>query len=291
MIVLAPGIVVPPASSPATDYPVIGWRNVLTGSNVSATSAEIGRPVSDIVNPATHLYWQATSTAEQYLSLDNLSEPVDYVGIAGHNLGSAACLVSVEWWDGFSWAEAIPPTALAGDDPAMFLFTAREPGASLPTVAANFVAGLYAYEASTYANGHLRLRIQSGTEAARIAVMYVGRALVMERRIYAGHTPLPLGREVSVANGVSESGRFLGRVVSRETRASAAPFRLLSPAWVREHLDPFLAAAKTRPFFFAWRPSSYPREVGYAWLTNDPKPVPETPSNLMAVELQMGGIA
>ena len=44
-------------------------------------------------------------------------------------------------------------------------------------------------------------------------------------------------------------------------------------SWYRDNIDPMLTAQPRRPFFFAWDPQNFPREVGYAWLTNNPVPV------------------
>lgn len=125
----------------------------------------------------------------------------------------------------------------------------------------------------------------------RAAVIYCGKSLVLERRIYVGHTPLTDGRQSQIISNRSESGNFLGRVVLGQTRASKIPLSLISPDWFRANMRPFLAAAVEVPFFFAWRPQSYPLEVGFAWLVEDPEPAPVGPANLLAFDLTVGGIA
>jgi hypothetical protein len=102
--------------------------------------------------------------------------------------------------------------------------------------------------------------------------------------------PLPDARRVSVANNRSESGNFLGRIVLGEWRESRVPLSLITPEWFRANMRPFLKHAAELPFFFAWRPGTYPAESGYAWFTGDPDPAPAGPSNLIAVVWTMGGI-
>lgn len=256
----------------SADLPIIGWHNLVTSTNVAATSADVNHPASNLGNPATHLYWLADDDVsppndDQYLTVTtNFSGEIDYVAIAGHNLGSAQGLVSVEGFIAAAWQEIVAPSLLAGDGPALFRFTAQV----LPQV---------------------RLRLQPGNADPRVAVLYAGKLLVMQTGLYAGHTPMPHARKVKTVDGVSESGKFLGQIVTRETRQNAAKFQLLTPDWYRTNFDPFLAQAKGVPFFFAWRPDTYPDEVGYCWLTNDPEPVPEPPSNLLTVELRMRGVA
>ena len=64
----------------------------------------------------------------------------------------------------------------------------------------------------------------------------------------------------------------------------------LTPSWYRTNMVPFVEAGRETPFFFAWRPSSYPLEVGYAWLLNDPQMSNQLPNGMVQVELAMGGI-
>ena len=252
------------------DHPVIGWRNLVTASTIAADTADSDFPATNLANPATHLKWQAADTTEQYVTVTfGSSQEVDYVGIARHNLYSAQVPVSIEGNSGSGWTELVPDVIPPGDGPLIFRF------------ASQFLTGV-------------RIRLQEGADSptgpAEMAVVYVGKLLVVERRIYVGHTPMPQGRTSKVTNGMSESGNFLGRVVLQEAVKSSIPLSLLSPAWYRENMDPFMAQAKARPFFFAWRPQSYPYEVGYGWLTNDPMPVPTAPSNLITLSLEVSGV-
>mgnify|MGYP000417419588 FL=1 len=120
-----------------------------------------------------------------------------------------------------------------------------------------------------------------------------GDLLVMERRIYSGHTPISQARKTVVSNNRSESGKFLGRIVTGESRETTASFRLFTPEWTRAHMPAFLLAAEERPFFFVWRPATYPNEVGYVWLVDDPMPTPQDAGsgNLTAFDLKLGGVA
>ena len=54
---------------------------------------------------------------------------------------------------------------------------------------------------------------------------------------------------------------------------------------------PFIVASKEVPFFFAWRPASYPRETGFAWMTNNPKPSNQRSNGMMQISLSMGGVS
>jgi len=252
------------------DNPLIGWQNLITTSNIASTTAALGFPVTNLANPSTNLRWKGTDDeSDEYITITlNVAEDVDYIAVARHNFGSAEIAVSVEIEDDTDsvtvWDEVITPTLLPNDGPALFRFDPQ---------------GIT----------KIRLRLQLGTEVPTAAVVYVGKLLIVQRRIYVGHTPIPYGRVTEVANGRAEAGHYLGRIVTRETTETGVDLRNLTPAWYRANMEPFLKQAQAAPFFFAWRPGTYPREVGYAWLMNDPQPVNQLPNGMMQVELQMSG--
>ncbi len=253
--------------------PVVGWMNQVTAGSVAASSEDPANPVTNIANPSTNLRWVGMPTSPPTedvitISLDGLAD-LDYLGIARHNFGSAGIAVALEYLEPDSspesWVElaAVLP---ATDSPIIFRFAKDQ-----------YVG--------------LRLVLQPGTEAPYIGVVYAGELLVLQRRIYVGHTPITMGVSSKVVNGKSESGDFLGRIVLNEEVGTRVTQNNLTPAWVRTYLIPFLEAARKDPFFFAWRPSDYPAEVGYCWLTNDPQPENMLGNGMMKVDLSMKGIA
>ncbi|QUS40571.1 discoidin domain-containing protein [Tardiphaga alba] len=262
-------VITPPTPDPwpvTADHPLVGWRNIVTTTNVAADTAAAGYPVSNLANPATAQGWRAANDSEQYITVTlGTTEPIDYVGVARHNFGSGNIPVSIEINIDGNWVEAVEERMLADDSPVMFRFNPAVPSA-------------------------LRVRLQEGDAAPRAAVLYVGRLLVLERKIWVGHTPLPDGIKANVANGRSQSGEFLGDIVLGEWRESVLPLSLISPDWHRLHMRPFLKVAKNTPFFFAWRPEMYPLEVGFCKVINDVAPVPVAPSNLLSFDLTLSGI-
>jgi hypothetical protein len=270
MLVISSAVVLADvADGLSLNHPLIGWHNVVTSLTIDATSEEANYPPSNLANPATHLEWRATSTSEQYLTIStNYLDEIDYVGIVGHNFWSAEIPVSIGYFDTSSppvWVDLVEDVMLPDDGPAIFRFTAQP----LATV---------------------EVRLGAGSDEARAAVVYVGKLLVIERKIYVGHTPMPDGIKSSVVNGRSESGKFLGRIQTGEWRESTIPMSLVSPDWFRTFMRPFLRDGKNLPFFFAWRPEDYPFEVGYGWMTDDPVPAPVGPSNLIAFDIKVSGV-
>lgn len=276
MIVLSQTLVLSAvAETLSLNNPTILYRNFVTASGITATSEAANYPVSNLANPLTHSQaeWRATSTAEQELVF-TISE-LEYIngfGIAGHNLASAEIGLTVEVYTDGAWVEVWDGMP-ASDAPLLF-------------------------RSDLYPVSQVRLTLAAGSEPARIAVVQIAPLLVVQRRIWMGHTPINLGVTSDIVSGMSEAGDFLGRIVLGESTGTAIDLKNLTPDWYRENFDPFIRAAKTQPFFFAWRPVDYPDEIGFCWLTNNPKPVNQrrrrsatgTDHGLMSVQLQVNGI-
>lgn len=256
--------------------PIIGYQNYVTTSNISSTTQETEHPTINLANEATHLYWRGTISSpnsDEYITIiTDTNELLDYVAIARHNFNTALIPVSIEGQQvqAGAWSEIVADMILPNDGPAIFRFSEQ---------------ALYA----------VRIRMQPSMVAVplapEIAVVYVGKLLVLQRRIYVGHTPITMGRQTKVLNGRSESGNFLGRIVLNESRATQVNMSNLIPSWYRANMDPFVEDSVERPFFFAWRPFDYPYEVGYAWMTEDPKPSNQLSNGMMQVSLSLMGIS
>lgn len=257
------------ADALSLNHPVIGWRNVVRSTTIVATNEDTNYPASNLANPATHLEWRANNDGLQYLTITtNEVDPIDYLAVAGHNFCTEEIPTSVEGFIGGVWTEIVEEVMLPDDGPVIYRFAAQ----SLNQV-------------------RLKLVVASDLHLPRAAVLYVGKLLVIERKIYVGHTPLPDGIKSSVVNGRSESGKFLGRIELGEWRESTIPLSLVTPEWFRTYMRPFLREGKNMPFFFAWRPEDYPFESGYAVLLDDPIPVPVGPNNLIAFDMKVSGVA
>jgi len=269
-----------------SNNPIIGWQNLVTPSNLSSGSTYNDDPVEDelyptanLANTSTYQRFQQTNGGESFwIQVDlNGNQDVDYLAIAGHNFGSKQRSVQVFGALGFD---------SNGDPDFMELTDAFIPGDNTPLIF-RFVPGKYIA---------IRLNVESSTQAvndiAYAAVMYVGKLLVMERKIQVSFVPLNYGRRADVTSNRSERGHFLGRTVVGSWLETSATFMYLSPDWYRDNMDDFLKAAQTEPFFFAWAPETYPEEAGYAWLMDNAEPMIHVPGDVpyMQVTLNMQGI-
>src|SRR6185503_18142568 len=139
----------------------IGYRNILTRDNTTASSEDAGHPVVNLVNNTTNQFWEATGTTSEWVRIaDGSTNTVDYFALAKHNLGSTGAGVKLQKSaDGSAWTDVVPLFLPPNDFCIMYRFDAAS---------ANF----------------WRLLITPGTAAPQIAVMHLGALLVLQRRIY-----------------------------------------------------------------------------------------------------------
>jgi hypothetical protein len=293
-IIISDSLVVSQEQEFDADNPVIGWETLITAGSVRSglvndpdTSADnTDWPASNLANPSTAARWQADAEGSDVfleVTLDGLND-VDYLAFAKHNLGTERFSLQVFGATGRD----------ANDDPVYFSLTQD-------FILENDNAVLVRFETGSYIAIKLMLTITNSgeTENPRIAVMYVGKLLVCERKLQVAFTPITMGRHSNVLSGRSEDGQFLGRVITSQWLETSANFAFMSPDWYREFFDEFVENAQTEPFFFAWAPVSYPYEVGYVWLTGDATPsishsapnISGTGLGLMSVTLNMQGVA
>ncbi len=265
LVLVAPGTGTGP-SAPNADNPIVGWHNLLTTTGtVAADSEDPLYPASNLANPTTAELWVSLVSTAQNVTFSQAGDVVetDYVGIVRHNLGSEQIPVAVEGYIGGGWEEIVQEVLLSNDDTAMFRYT----------------PGYYS---------DVRFAFGAGNAPPRVSIAYWGKLLVLPRRIYVGHTPINYGRSVEATTGVSQSGQFLGRIITNESFGTSFPQENIDRDWYRTYMVPFLEAATEFPFFFAWRPYTFPREVGYVW-TLSPKPENQRNNGMMKIQIPING--
>lgn len=254
--------------------PRIGWHTLAVFGTVTADQEQPDHPAFNLANPATYLQWRAVDNDEQSIFVA-LPDPqgVDYIGVYGHNWGSQGTTVHVEYStdDGASWLPAMPPTIPDEEDRVFFREFER---AVAPLWRVRLVPTGDLYDPPPEAS-----------------LLYLGRILRVPRRMYVGHTPLALGRQARTSTGMSENGQFLGRVLHSIRLETGIEIANLDPLWVREQFDPFARASIARPFFWAWRPGTYPLETGLAWFQGElPQPSNARENGLMSVSFAVQGL-
>jgi hypothetical protein len=248
--------------------PIIGYDNILRLAPTITASSEIDTsPVSNLRDGSTYQAWQADSAGAQEIIVDNgVAAIADYFGIAVHNIARAGSSVVLAYsTNGTDYTDIGDPISPAAD-------------------------GVIFVRFATITARYWRLTFASGSVPLRMAVLYIGQLLVLQRRIYSGHAPHTFGRRTVMAQGRSEAGHFLGRVIKQEFLEHTIEQKNLTPAWARSYLLPFYDAARLVPFFWAWRPSQYPLEAGFGWLTDDPNGANSGVADLMQATLKVQSI-
>ncbi len=196
------------------------------------------------------------------INVNTAGQSVDYIGIARHNLNQIGLTVTVRY-NGITVVNAVPIS-----DVQALLFLQNE---AVPD--------------------DVEIIIKGATVAPQIGVIYIGKSLRLERNIYVGHTPIPYGRNRKTVNGVSENGQYLGEIVVRSNNATSVNLQNLTPTWYRSFLDPFFKLSPRIPCFWAWRPETYPDEVGYAWVEGEPNMSNQRANGMVQVSWNFKGNA
>lgn len=225
----------------------IGYKTIVTRDNITGSSEAEAFPARNLANPATFERWRPTSMPADVVVDAGAPVEVDYVGIAAHNVGTQDSAVTIDYSDdAVNWIAVISRSP--SDNRALMLL----------------------FEPITARYWRIRF---TGSNIVTVGVVYIGKALAMERPIYGGHSPITLSRISTVRPSVSERGQWLGASVERRGLASTFAWQHLTPQWYRQNFDPFVESnPRVHPFFIAWRPLRFPREVAYCWASEDIQP-------------------
>jgi hypothetical protein len=214
------------------------YRNVIASASSTAASVAI--------NPDTYERW-FSATGTMQATFQTSSTTVDSIGIAAHNLGSKGSTIQIE---------TLPTGAGSWTTRATITPTSDKP---------IFIT----FESATVAD--IRITVTGGTNR-EIAVIYAGVSLVMQRAMFAGHSPVDLSQVTEYRDTTSDTGNFLGRKVRRKGYATTYNWTNLVDFWYRENFQPFVESAILLPFFIQWRPDYYSEEVAYGRTTGDISP-------------------
>jgi len=254
----------------------IGYQTITRDCTVSASSEAVNCPADAPTRPDTYERWKPTEIPATWAVDAGAAVDVNYIGIAAHTLGTNRASVIIQWsTDGID----------AGTYPSVHW---TDYGNSF--LPANNSPIMVIGDLTTARYWRVVIKSVAGDEP-EIGVVYVGKALEMERAIYGGHAPITMSRNTTIRPNKSEGGQFLGRTVIRKGVSTSASFRNLTPAWVRSEFDTFIRAAREYPFFFAWRPEDYPEEVGYVTCDQDISPSNMGMAGFMQVSFSMNGFA
>lgn len=73
----------------------------------------------------------------------------------------------------------------------------------------------------------------------------------MQRGIAQEVVPLHFAYETDVATGRAESGDFLGRIITDQSKSVSYTFEMVDYSWFKRELGDFAKTSLTQPFFFS----------------------------------------
>lgn len=238
-------------TSKQTDYPrICSYNAIYIEPEVSVTASveDAGYPDIHLTTPSMAEVWRGDISAGEEIEVNHSGSgfSADCMAIAGHNLHEIGATVSVKVQQGGtgSWADASTALEITDGSPIVFeiLRTSTE----------------YRFVFTV---------VGTPTESAEIAILYVGDMITLPQKIYEGHTPAVFARTDKAISHKSENGKYLGRVVTSTHTSSKASFQHIPAASLRDFkYKNFVKYGGQYPFFFVWRPDSYPDETEFCWL-------------------------
>ena len=236
----------------------IGYKNLITKDNISGPAGEDNFPIEGMALAITNeMYKPSTSNAVVNVDLGS-AQDVNYFGLVGNNMG----IVKLEYsFDDITYTEVYE----------------KDDGASTISM------GLFTLQTARY------WRFTFTGAGQEIITVFLGVTLDMMRPIYGGHTPLDFGRDTASQPRLSETGQYMGLTIRRQGFSTSYDWSNLTAAWVREEFKPFIKAIRSQPYFIAWRPETFPDEVGYVWTTSRVSPQNMGTRDLMSVSLPVQG--
>ena len=246
--------------------PRIGIQNSASRATIFASPSELPtNPAWLTSTPSTAERWK-TSSDNYHLWVANVNDAVcDYIGIAAMK-GTFGSQIDVKVVIDGVLTQVYGPAIIIDESPIFIMFEPGEVGAVAITFTSDTAFSL------------------------EVGNIHVGKSVFLPRNIYVGHTPINYGRQPQTEFSISDNSNFLGQVNTGVTLRSSVDMKNIPPAFYRELLYPkFHIPSETSPFFWAWRPQSYPNEVGFCWLTSPMSVANDMSNGYMSINFAMMG--
>lgn len=200
-------------------------------------------PVSNVVLRDTYSTWRPTTWSPRITATWALPVTVNYFAIARHNLGSGNLSAQLD---------------------------VKPPGGDWTKV-----AGIYPEHDGTivipFAETQIeeaRLSIGTGASAV-VAVVQLGRAVIVPRPLRASTSPVFLSRRTRVVPQMSEGGQLLGSIVTSRGVEVSPEWRNLPRAFYDGTLRALAHELPGTPIAFLWQPEEHPDEAVYGIVDGD----------------------
>jgi len=267
--------------SAVRNRPIILWESLLYPAGYVVSTFEAGYPGAALWSGDTYTRWKSEpavgAETETLRLVKSGSNPVDCIGISGHNLFKAGINYRI-----FTSADNVTFTPLT---------PVRVP--------VNNRAILEYFDATTNFIFKIEFYVPTLMQVS-IAHVKLGEALVLQRPRYVGETPSIIQKTVEKISSKSFSGQHLGSILISQGDKFSISQDNNTALFVRsQKVQDFFAHAHllqkksigcVETFFYAWRPADYPLEVQYCGETKEFTAPSNTRNNGM-VQWSMSGDA
>lgn len=221
----------------------IGAENLLKTATVVASSDSANAP--NLWDNLLTDFWSPSAGA-QTLTIDHGSaKAIDYLGIAGHNLGTDSASVVIAWSD---------------DDISYTTITTLNPADDL-VIFSQFTSVSHRYTKITV----------TGT-AAKIARINIGATDDLSGTLQAPFIEPKHSGMYNFRTSTTEGGLPAGRSVKNIAYEFQMQFRNVLPSWVESSWPAIYEAIRNDAFFLLWNVENNPNDPVFAWLTDDSMP-------------------
>lgn len=259
-VILQGSYSLPGGDEPLTHARIAHAGNWLAGGTASASGTAAGYFEDGPLSSLTYERWKPDALAATWEYDHGSSAEADYCVIGAHTMGTNGNTLEVQYYNGSSWVDLIPATAITNNSPVFAIFGPQT-------------------------RQRWRIRITNGT-APLVGVVKFGSAMQMERPLYGEYTPPDYARQTTLSANYSESGEFLGRTKVQSHLDFDIGWRSLTRSWCDANWLPFILQIETEPFFLAPVPSVYP-EVSLCQTTQSPGAPFQSSDGFLAVDLSL----
>lgn len=231
-VIFQTGYTLPALDEPLTHARIAHSGNWHSGATVTASTTDTAYFSDAPDNLFTYEKWKPATTTGTWEAAFGSAKTCDYAVIGAHTLGTSASTIKIQSWNGATWDDETPATAIATDEPIFCIFAPRS--------------------ATKW-----RLNITAGTGIPQVAVIKFGNALQMERPLYGEYTPIRTARRTDLRSNDSETGEFLGRTIQRVSLEFQIGWSKITRTWFDTNWRPAISAFESSAFFLAPMPSVY----------------------------------
>lgn len=247
-----PAPIVPPVLD---NQPEFFYQSIL--DNYDTITASAGT-AANAATDTTYDPWQA-GLFYGYIDVTLAeSASVDYFAIAGHTI--AGGVMALYQWTGGAWA-AVAVKAVTTTDAQVVTFTA-------------------------VSNTRFRFAFWSGFVS--VSTIKCGLKLQSDRKMFAGHNPALLNQQVSLMTKRTNGAHYPGNRVFTRRYQTDINISYVDPVWIRRTARLFMQSlADGKPFFFRWRPDTYPDDCVYCWASGAAQTTNTGPKDFMNFNLSV----